>query len=191
MFTRFQHVPSALAGRLSVLLCLLMLACSGGDGRDTPSGSLDGRLADNAPASAATAVVELKDFDWAGTQGKVVFLEFWGTWCGPCIRSMPTIQRHWETHRKNPAFRMMAINTGSRGDSPEAVTQWRRANGGFTFPVYHDTDQQLSMKYQVNGIPHSVVLDRNGQVVYSGHPMELPAGLLERLLAAGSTGSEG
>jgi thiol-disulfide isomerase/thioredoxin len=169
--------------RLAALV-LLLAACSGPDNGSGPVPGLESRLGGDGIIQESPAVPSLADFDWGQTRGQVVFIEFWGTWCGPCIRSMPVIQRHWESHRDNPRFRMLAVNTGSRGDSPEAVGRWRQANGGFTFPVYHDTDQALSRRYEVTGIPRTVILDGNGQVAFSGHPLEIPPGLLERLLGS-------
>lgn len=175
---------AAVSGRaLAPVLLVLLAACSGGPGESSRA-DLDSRLGGDGIVQQAPAVPALADFDWAQTRDQVVFIEFWGTWCGPCIRSMPVIQRHWETHRDNPRFRMLAVNTGSRGDSPEAVGRWRQVNAGFTFPVYHDTDQALSRKYEVTGIPRTVILDRSGQVAFSGHPLEIPTGLLERLLGS-------
>ncbi len=132
--------------------------------------------------SEAGAVIELKDFDWAKTEGKVVFIEFWGTWCGPCIRTMPAIQKHYDHYKSNPDFMMMAINTGSRGDNVKKISQWRQVNKAYTFPVYLDSGREQSQKYKVTGIPRSVILDRQGEVAYSGHPMRIPADLLEKLL---------
>ncbi|MCB1047548.1 MAG: TlpA family protein disulfide reductase [Calditrichaeota bacterium] len=182
--------------RLSLWMLALMLlasACSDGTvGKSTADSgaTLDTRMAEStiAPASDRTGVVDLKDFDWAATEGKIVFLEFWGTWCGPCIRSMPTIQKHWEEHRDNPDFRMMAINTGSRGDDPAKIQRWREANAGFTFPVFLDSDRKMSTTYQVTGIPRSVVLGRDGKVAWTGHPMQMPVGLLDRLLSGNVQG---
>jgi hypothetical protein len=80
----------------------------------------------------------------------------------------------------------MVVNTGWRGDTVEKVKGWLAKNPKYTFPVYFDDrpqEQQFAMLHQVNSIPRSIILDKKGQVKYNGHPMEIPAGLIDRLLA--------
>ena len=164
------------------LLGSLAMACVGCEEEAEP----DPRFGEETPDHAAGLVVEMKDFDWSTTHGQIVFIEFWATWCGWCIRSMPDLQCEWETHCHDRDFRLMAVNVGGHDDSPDYVRRWRLANSEFTFPMYFDNDDQLSAKYRVTGIPLAVLLDREGQVVYRGHPLSLPEGLLDSLLATDS-----
>ncbi len=168
-----------------LLTLLTSLSVSCGETARQPGAQAEAVSAEPAKTEAAQAeaVVELKNFDWAATSGKVTFIELWGVWCPPCIRSMPHVEEVWKKYRDYEDFNMMVINTGWRGDTPAKVRKWLKRNSRYTFPVYFDNGKQnLSRKYGVQSIPRSIILDRNGEVAYNGHPMKIPKGLLDRLL---------
>lgn len=137
-------------------------------------------------ASTVVKVTPLKGFDAAALKGKVTFVELWGLWCGPCIQSMPHIQKTWTKYKSNKDFSLMVVNTAWKGDDLEKVKGWLAANPQYTFPVYFEDrpkTQQFSVANKVNSIPRSLIYDKKGVLRYNDHPGGIPAGFLDKLLA--------
>ncbi len=99
-------------------------------------------------------------------EGKVVFFEYWGINCPPCIASMPHLQK---LHKKYSKKGFTVIGAHSQGLTP-AVGEFLKKNK-ITFPVY----QGLSIPEAPcpGGIPFAVLIDREGTVVATGRPSEL------------------
>ena len=91
--------------------------------------------------------------------GKPVILNFWATWCGPCVRELPIIQALHD--RQGDAFRVMTITT----EPASVVRPFLRARDIF-IPVLYDPDGRVSAAYGATSIPTTVILDREGRVVH-------------------------
>ena len=91
----------------------------------------------------------------AGLRGKVVVLDFWATWCGPCLKAMPRLET---LSRMHPDVTVLAINL----DDPSAARALWDANH-YHMELLAD-DGHVSERYGVTTIPHSVVIDREGVV---------------------------
>ena len=100
--------------------------------------------------------VKLSDY-----RGKVVFLNFWATWCEPCIKEAPGIEVINNTF-KSRKFQMLTISSDTQWS---AVRKFHR-NHGVTFPVLLDPGQQVSRyEYKTTGLPETFLIDSNGFVV--------------------------
>ncbi len=100
--------------------------------------------------------VSLSDF-----KGKVVLINFWSIWCGPCKAEMPSLNNLYKA-LKDKGFAVLAIST----DSSEKAVRSFVAERRIFFPVLMDKDQTVySDKYAVLGLPMSFLIDRNGVVV--------------------------
>jgi thiol-disulfide isomerase/thioredoxin len=99
-------------------------------------------------------------------KGKVVFLNLWATWCGPCRAEMPAIQQLYQSlPNKKMAFVMLSID--KKGE--EAKINKYLENQGFTFPVYRPTfrgENSIPEMLKVPSIPTTFVIDKEGNVVY-------------------------
>jgi len=93
--------------------------------------------------------------------GKVVVLDFWATWCGPCIQAFPEYQRLHEKYRDNPEIAFYAVNTSWRNDTREMAQQFMRERG-FTFPAVYDSLSRASTLLNIRSIPTTLVFDRKG-----------------------------
>ena len=95
---------------------------------------------------------------------QVVVLDFWATWCGPCILAMPLMQKLADDFADQPVS-IIGINS----DHPQATKRVRQflKSKNLTFRQYMDTDGSVSNAYQVMGIPHTVLIDRKGMVRHS------------------------
>lgn len=134
-------------------------------------------LASSTPAQSENAApdFELKDLDGKSYrlsqfQGeRPVLLYFWATWCPHCVSSRPRIARIREN---TPAseLEILGINVGS-GDSLERLKRFQKGHPT-SWPILYDADEKVTQRYEVQGIPLYVLVDKKGEVVYRGH--ELP-----------------
>lgn len=99
--------------------------------------------------------VQLSDF-----RGKVLVLDFWATWCGPCREMMPGMEGLYNTYR-DKGVQILAISNEER-----SVVERFKAGRAETYPVYLDTNQEANKQYEVVAYPTIVVIDRQGKVVF-------------------------
>jgi len=126
--------------------------------------------------SAGDGMLRLADF-----KGKIVFLNFWATWCKPCEEEMPAIER---LHRKfkDRGLAVVAISMDSDG---APVVRRFVAKYHLTFPVGLDPRMSVSGPYGVWALPVTVILDREGrQVLLANGPREWDGSASDALFQA-------
>lgn len=113
-------------------------------------------------------MVSLKDL-----RGKVVFLDFWATWCGPCLASFPAMQQVVNTYKNREDVVFLFVNTLEREeDQQEQIAKIKElfAQKSWDLPVVLDSkvagQYDTVRKYKVSGIPAQFLIDKNGQVRY-------------------------
>jgi cytochrome c biogenesis protein CcmG/thiol:disulfide interchange protein DsbE len=92
-------------------------------------------------------------------RGKVVFLNFWATWCKPCKEEMPSMQALWDNLKKED-FVMLAISMDrvtTKKDIPPFVENMK-----LTFPILTDSWGQTDNRYKLMGVPETYIIDQNG-----------------------------
>ena len=118
------------------------------------------------PTPVAAPAFSLKDIDekphsLADYKGKVVLLNFWGTWCPPCRREMPSMERVYEhLHTKN--FVVLAINQMETPDDVFVYTS--QLTMAPTFPILFDKNSSVADAYKVMGLPTSYLIDKKGNI---------------------------
>ncbi len=106
--------------------------------------------------------VNLKDY-----RGKVVLLDFWATWCRPCVHEMPTMKKIWTEFGKSPKFGMIGISLDRDGKAVEKFVR----DKGITYPHVFDGKawkNETAKLYGVRSIPFTVIIDAKGNVVKIG-----------------------
>jgi thiol-disulfide isomerase/thioredoxin len=93
-------------------------------------------------------------------KGKVVFLNFWATWCGPCRSEMPSMEALYRRFN-DKGLEMLAVNCGE--NSPE-VTAFMRSNK-LSFPTALDRKGEVSGLYGIQAIPTTYLIDRDGKII--------------------------
>ncbi len=91
-------------------------------------------------------------------RGKVVFLNIWATWCGPCRIEMPDMEKLWQKFKKQD-FVILAVSIDRQGKS--VVMPFMRELG-LTFPVLLDPEGAIQRTYEVNALPSSLIIDKTG-----------------------------
>ncbi len=91
-------------------------------------------------------------------RGKVVFLNFWATWCGPCKVEMPAMEALYQTFRSQ-GLEILAVSVDQQG---AAITRPFKEAMGLSFPILHDSDYQVGLQYGARTLPMTYVIDRNG-----------------------------
>jgi peroxiredoxin len=116
-----------------------------------------------APASAAPDFTlrsaEGRNLRLAEQRGRVVLVNFWATWCGPCKVEMPHLVKLYEKY-KGAGFVLLGVNVDE--DPKAAVALATRL--GVTFPVLFDAEKTVSRLYALDSMPATVLIDRDGRV---------------------------
>lgn len=115
------------------------------------------------PAPPVTAAA------WLGAapelEGRAVLVEFWGTWCAPCVASMPHVQDLWSRYR-DEGLAVAAISY----ESLDVLRPWIESRS-YTLPVGSDPEKVCIEAFGVRGWPSTFVIGRDGRVLYAGPPM--------------------
>ena len=96
-------------------------------------------------------------FRLSDQKGKVVFLNFWATWCAPCKREMPSLEK---LTNQFPQVKVYAINT----EKPNKlkVRDFFRSIDVVSLDPYYDPDFKLVKQFKMRGLPTSILIDKNG-----------------------------
>ena len=126
------------------------LASSGLEGQQAPDFALKSSTGDN---------LRLSEF-----RGDVVMINFWATWCGPCRQEMPLLDELYSRYQR-VGFNLLGVNIDD--DSRRAMQMIDEL--GVSFPVLFDSRKEVSKLYEVEAMPVTVIVDREGTVRYIHH----------------------
>lgn len=109
---------------------------------------------------------QTKSIKLSSFKGKVVLIDVWATWCGPCRETMPLIQQIYNDKREK-GLEVVAVS----GEAAPTVEKYLKENQ-FTYPFYIDLDNSVNNSFGVAQLPTSIVIDRDGNIVFRGHPAD-------------------
>ena len=115
-------------------------------------------------------------------EGKVVLVDFWGTWCPPCVRAMPQIQRLHDRYRD----RGLVVVALSYEDT-NTLKPFLKKNA-YTMPVASDTKKKCVTAYGIRGWPTTFLIDKEGKIAYVGSPYSIEP-VIEKALGLESSPS--
>ncbi len=150
---------------------------SGGDNETPRSAQEISRARATGMVNEPVSPFTIKDLDGneitfgeGDLKGKIIVIDFWATWCRPCIASFPAMQRVVEKYRNDPDVRFFFINTMEKGDAVQLVKDFLQKNPyPFTMLIDEKMDRlnlyKAYTKLKVEGgIPAKIVIDRKGNI---------------------------
>ncbi|HTO49624.1 MAG TPA: TlpA disulfide reductase family protein [Burkholderiales bacterium] len=139
------------------LAAALLIAAGAGAGGAAVAASLVGQ---KAPECALAPLGDSPPFDLAAARGaKVLYVDFWASWCGPCVRAFPFLNA-LDREFRDRGLQVVGINVDERADDALAFLRRYRAN----FPVAKDSGGACPRAFGVVGMPASYLIDRRGIV---------------------------
>jgi len=153
--------PLLLTHRATLLCSLWLVGCSGG-------------TAGSAPDRSSTSLIAPPDFELSTTEGKserlsdhlgkeVVLLDFWATFCEPCLAGMPHLDALYQQHRAE-GFTVLGISI----DGPDSIAQVKTTVNklGISFPILLDQETRVVALYNPKtSAPYSVLIGRDGRIL--------------------------
>lgn len=184
MHASFPFAPLTFAGRALVVLALISTALA------TAPVVAQERGATRAPASppevgAPAPKLDLEELlqapdgseaTWNSLRGKVVVLEFWATWCRPCIAAIPHLNEIIDDLADRDDVVVIAIT-----DEPRSTIEPFLKKRSMKSWIGLDTDRSVLERYGVRGIPQTVVVDADGRIAAITYPLTLESSMLEDL----------
>lgn len=141
-------------------LRIILLVLSIFMGSSLASSGLTGQTAPDFVLKSATGEnLRLSEY-----RGDVVMINFWATWCGPCRQEMPLLDELYGRYQR-VGFNLLGVNIDD--DSRRAMAMVNEL--GISFPVLFDEDKKVSKLYEVEAMPLTILLDREGTVRHVHH----------------------
>lgn len=146
--------------------------------KEVPANAL--KPGDPAPALGFEFVVQgpsPSEISLKTLHGKVVILDFWGTWCAPCVADIPHLNE-LSAHYRGKAVQFIAV-----GHENSRKVAWFLKKHPMDAWIALDTDLSVYKDYSAFGIPHAVVVDQNGVVAAVLNPKDLTEPVIDAVLA--------
>lgn len=122
------------------------------------------------------------DFNLADQQGKIVVINFWASWCGPCRDEAPALEAVWQRYKDKGV-----VIVGVAYSDTEAASRAFMEEFGLTYPNGPDMGTRVSELYHIRGVPETFIIDQNGNIVefiYAQVNEQDLSATLDKLLAA-------
>ncbi len=145
-----MKIKNLAIGTLFAVFAATALASSGMEGQPAPDFALKSSTGEN---------LRLSEF-----RGDVVMINFWATWCGPCRQEMPLLDELYNRYER-VGFNLFGVNIDD--DSRRAMAMIEEL--GVDFPVLFDDRKEVSRLYEVEAMPVTVIVDRQGTVRFVHH----------------------
>lgn len=163
---RRSAVPLLLGSLALVLVAVLAYAMSRPDAGESRQQTLDAQVEAGQPIPAPGSTKTLLPVNdgvrkrLADYRGQVVVLNFWGSWCDPCKKEAPLLERY---HRKLTQAKVGTVLGVTHEDTPQDSREFEK-DYGLTYPSFRDPGSKLSQEYGATAMPETFILDREGRI---------------------------
>jgi thiol-disulfide isomerase/thioredoxin len=147
---------------------MLCLAALGAACNDSPPGDAGAApsMKGMAPDFSYTDL-EGRPFKLSDLRDRTVIIDFWATWCPPCIFQPPELNAFWERHRDSGRYQVLGVEVG--GASVDEIREWASENDAVAhYPVLTGADEDLARRFGALGFPALVIVAPGG-VIHSVH----------------------
>jgi peroxiredoxin len=143
---------------LSILVCFGLISVSLAQ---TDTTTLT-RIGDKSPVFSCKTI-DGKTVDISKLQGKIVMINFFATWCGPCNLELPVLQKNiWDKYKGNKDFELIIV--GREHTEKEVSNYVKRKK--FTMPFAPDPDRNIFKLFATQSIPRNVIIGKDGKVIF-------------------------
>ena len=149
-----QRIGKIIAIIIAFVICLSLTACI----ERRPESPYEAVEVGDKYRDFAGELATGGEFKLSDHEGKVILLNFWATWCGPCVGEMPAFSRLIEKYGDDLV--LVAVNSGEDADTVKDFLD----KNGYTFNVLLDPDYEISDLYPTDGIPYTLIIDRDGKI---------------------------
>lgn len=120
------------------------------------------KVGDKAPAFICKTI-DGKTFDISKLQGKIVMINFFATWCGPCNLELPVLQKNiWSKYKSNPDFELIIIGRQHTDQEVRKFVAGRK----FTMPFAPDPERKIFNLYATQNIPRNIIIGKDGSIIF-------------------------
>lgn len=162
---RDRETIAALAVFVALALLVLLLRNVAVPERTVSAQGADAAALASKPAPNFTLEsLDGREISLADLKGKVVLLNFWATWCPPCVREIPRLVRVADKYR-DQGLVVLGVNTTFQDDQAK-VTQFVREQG-ITYPILLDVTGEVGQKYTSRLMPTTYIIDQAGKIVHT------------------------
>jgi len=116
------------------------------------------------PEGLSLKALDAKTTPLADYRGKVVLINFWAGWCGPCLHEMPSL---YDMQKRLGAKGFVVLGMDMDDDPLSGVRTLKRVAGDAPFPIFNGMGSPMADRFAIDGLPFTVVLDKNFHIAYA------------------------
>jgi len=146
--------------KLSITLSLLLISISVSIAQTDPTTLI--KVGSKAPAFICKTI-DGKTIDISRSQGKIIMINFFATWCGPCNTELPILQKNiWDKYKDRSDFILIILG---REHSEEEVRAFVTSKK-FTMPFAPDPNREIFKLYATQNIPRNIIIGKDGMILF-------------------------
>jgi peroxiredoxin len=146
--------------KVLLLLLAVFITLSNSTAQDDPSTLT--KVGDKVPIFTCKTIAG-KTVDISKLQGKILMINFFATWCGPCMLELPVLQKNiWDKYKNRSDFELIILG---REHNEEEVSKFVKTKG-FTMPFAPDLERKIFSLFATQSIPRNVIVGKDGKIIF-------------------------